>query len=96
MEECKSVLRQHLEDSVEKESNVSSHCLQHCFNSTDGFTCTHKHTECKMCVKPFPALAFVDFMISKVRDVRQKQIFKREHDLHLKCIVLFTGHIVKR
>ena len=34
MEECKSVLRQHLEDSTGKESNVSSHCLQHCLNST--------------------------------------------------------------
>ena len=82
MEECKSVLRQHLEDSMGKESNVSSHCLQHCLNSTDGFTCTHEHTECEMCVKPFAALALVDFMISKVRDVRQKQIFKRKHDLH--------------
>ena len=74
MEECKSVLRQHLEDSMGKESNVSSHCLQHCLNSTEGFTCTHEHTECDMCVKPFAALALVDFMISKVRDVRQKQI----------------------
>ena len=53
MEECKAVLRQHLEDSMEKESNVSSHCLQQCLNSTalhEGFTCTHEHTECKMCV----------------------------------------------
>jgi len=76
MEECKSVLRQHLEDSMEKKSNVSSHCLQHCLNSTEGFICTHEHTECEMCVKPFAALEFVDFGISKVRDERQKTNFQ--------------------
>ena len=94
MEECKSVRRQHLEDSMEKESHVSSHCLHHCLNSSEGFTCTHEHTECEMCVKPFAALALVNFMISKVQDERQKQMLKSEHDLHQKSIVLFMGHIV--
>ena len=65
MEECKAVLGKHLEDSMEKSSNVSSHCLNHCLNSTERFTCTHNHTECEMCVKPFAALALVDFMITK-------------------------------
>ena len=95
MEDCKAVLRQHLEDSMEKDSHVSSHCLNHCLNSSDGFTCTHAHTECEMCVKPFAALALVDLMITKVRNERQKKIFKREHELHLRNIILFMGHIVR-
>ena len=32
MEDCKAVLRQHLEDSMEKDSHVSSHCLNNCLN----------------------------------------------------------------
>ena len=92
MEEYKAVLRQHLEDTKEKKSQVSSHCLNHCLNSTERFTCTHNHTECEMCVKPFAALALVDFIITKVCNERQKKIFKREHELHLRSIILFMGH----
>ena len=95
MEECKAVLRQHLEDSMEKDSHVSSHCLNNCLNSSEGFTCTHEHTECEMCVKPFAALALVDLMITKLRNERQKKNFKREHELHLRNIILFMGHIVR-
>ena len=46
-----------------------------------------------MCVKQFSALALVDFMIPKMRDERQKKIFKGEHKLHLRSVILFIGHI---
>ena len=67
MEECKTVLRQHLEDSMHPTSFVSSHCLNHCLNPTEGYACTHDHTECETCVKPFRALALVEYLITKVR-----------------------------
>ena len=76
MELCKSVLRQHLEDSMHANSHVSSHCLNHSLSSTEGFTCNHEHTECEMCVKPFAALALVDFLITKVPDNRRQKMFK--------------------
>ena len=60
MELCKSVLQQHLEDSAHSNSHVSSHCLNHGLNSTEGFSCSHDHTECEMFVKPFAALALVE------------------------------------
>ena len=59
MELCKSVLWQHLEDSAHTNSHMASHCLNHGLNSTEGFSCSHDHTECEMCVKPFAALALV-------------------------------------
>ena len=48
MEECKAVLRQHVEDSMQTNSVVLTHCLNHCLSSTEGFTCNHEHIECKM------------------------------------------------
>ena len=95
MELCKSVLRQHLEDSMHANSHVSSHCLNHSLSSTEGFTCNHEHTECEMCVKPFAALALVDFLITKVPDNRRQKMFKREHELLLRSVVLFMGHVVR-
>ena len=95
MELCKSVLRQHLEDSAHSNSHVSSHCLNHGLNSTEGFSCSHDHTECEMCVKPFAALALVDLLITKVQDTRRQKIFKREHELLLRSVVLFMGHVMR-
>ena len=101
MEECKAVLRQHLEDSRENNSNVSSHCLNHFLNSTEGYTCpheftegyicTHEHTECDICMKPFAALALIDFMITKVCDTKRQKMFKREHEMHLRNILFMNG-----
>ena len=34
MEECKAVLRQHVKDSTQTNSVVSSHCLNYCLSST--------------------------------------------------------------
>ena len=84
MEECKTVLRQHLENSMHPSSFLSSHCLNHSLNPTEGYSCTHNHTECETCVKPFRALALIYHLITKVKDDRQQKI-----------IVLFTGHIVR-
>ena len=95
MEDCKTVLRQHLEDSMHPTSFVSSHCLNHCLNPTEGYACTHDHTECETCVKPFRALALVEYLITKVKDERQQKTWRREHDLYLKNIVLFMGHVVR-
>ena len=95
MELCKSVLRQHLEDSMHANSHVSSHCLNHSLSSTEGFTCNHEHTECEMCVKPFAALALVDFLITKVQDNCRQKMFKREHELLRRSVVLFMGHVVR-
>ena len=43
MEECKAVLRQHLEDNMKPNSNVGSHCLNHALNPTENFQCSHEH-----------------------------------------------------
>ena len=94
MEECKTVLRQHLENSMHPSSFLSSHCLNHSLNPTEGYSCTHNHTECETCVKPFRALALIYHLITKVKDDRQKKSWRREHDLYLKNRVLFMGHIV--
>ena len=89
MELCKSVLRQHLEDSAHTNSQVSSYCLNHCLNSTKGFkSCSHDPAGCEMCVKLFPALALVDYLITKVQDNRRQKIFIREHELLLRSVVL--------
>ena len=93
MELCMSVLRQHLEDSTHTNSHVSSQCLNHSLNSTEGFSCSHDHTECEMCVKTFAALALVDLLITKVQDNRRQKIFKQEHEMLLRSVVLFMGHL---
>ena len=33
--------------------------------------------------------------MSKVKDNRRQKMFKREHELHLRSIILFMGHIVR-
>jgi len=48
-----------------------------------------------MCVKPFAALALVDLLITKVQDTRRQKIFKREHELLLRSVVLFMGHVMR-
>ena len=48
-----------------------------------------------MCVKPFRALALVDLLISKVADERRKKMFQREHEVLLRNVVLFMGHVVR-
>jgi len=53
MEECKTVLRQHLEDSMHPSSFLSSHCLNHSLNPTEGYSCAHNHPESETCGKPF-------------------------------------------
>ena len=73
MEECKAVLRQHLEDSF----NLFSKSL----------------SEFHRGVHLQPVL--VDSLISDVRDNRRQKMFKREHELHLRSIILFMGHIVR-
>jgi len=95
MEVCTKVLRQHMEDSMRPNSDVSSHCLNHCLNPTENYTCDHEHKECDMCVKPFRALALVDVLISKVGDERRKKMFQREHEVLLRNVVLFMGHVVR-
>ena len=48
-----------------------------------------------MCVKLFRALALVDLLISKVADERRKKMFQREHEVLLRNVVLFMGHVVR-
>ena len=52
LELCKKVLKQHMEGSMLTNDDVSSHCLNHCLNPTENYTCDHEHHECDMCVKP--------------------------------------------
>ena len=75
-------------------SDVSSQCLNHCLNPTENYSCEHKHQECEMCVKRFRALALVDLMISKMPDERRRKLFKREHEVFMRNLVLFMGHVV--
>ena len=87
IELCKSVLQQHLEDSMHANSHVSSHCLNHSLNSTQGYTCNHDHSEYDLCVKPFAVFALVDFMITKVQDNGSQKKSKRKHELLLRSVV---------
>ena len=76
-------------------SDVSSHCLNHCLNPTENYTCKHEHQECEMCVNPFRALALVDLFISKLLDERRRKLFQREHEVLLRNLGLFMGHVVR-
>ena len=95
MEVCKKVLKQHKEDSMRTNSDVSSHCLNHCLNPTENYTCDYEHQECEMCVKPFRALALVDLLISILADERRKKMFQPKHEVLLRNVVLFMGHVVR-
>ena len=94
MEVCKNVLCQHMEDSMRTNSDVPSHYLNHCLDPTEDYTCEHKHQECDMCVKPFRALALVNLMISKLPDERRRKLLQCEHEVLLRNLVLFMGHVV--
>ena len=46
-------------------------------------------------MKPFRALALVDLLISKVADEIRKKMFQREHEVLLRNVVLFMGHVAR-
>ena len=43
----------------------------------------------------FKALALVDLMISKMPDERRRKLCKRKHEVLLRNLVLFMGHVVR-
>ena len=75
-------------------SDVSSHCLNHCLNPTENYRCEHEHHECDICVKSFRAV-MCHYIFSKMTDERRWKLFKPEHEVLLRKVVLFRGHVVR-